>query len=175
MVTLLAVSVPSIPQLSTDAMILAGTGLVVAYSMIAGYGALVREAISIYVGIVLAGAFGETVYNYASNGPAANLPITQPTVQLALLVIPIILLQFGRRHVHGAHKHHMIITLLIAVLTAMLLISSVMAQLDSDTLSGITEASNLASWISHLRLVWLGAVPVAIGVSAIFKPKRHHQ
>jgi len=175
--SLLAVSLPStpsLPTLSTDALIVVTVGLVIAYSVLAGYAALVRESISVYVGLVLAAAFGRPLYDYLWQSTNGNLPVDQTVIQLTLLGIPIVLLMFGRRHTHGAHKHNIAITLALAVATAMLLVSSVLIQFDDTTRTIITAQSYLAGWIYDFRLLWLGAVPVLIGASALIKPRPHH-
>src|SRR5205823_4387068 len=122
-----------------------------------------------YVGLVLAASFGEPLYDYIARGHGA--PVSQTQVKLLLLVIPIILLQFGRRHEKHAHKHNVVITLIQAFLTAMLIASSVLSQLGPLELSRVTDQSSLASWIYDFRLLWLAGVPLAIAASALIKPK----
>lgn len=181
MVTLLAAqlptSVPNFPAPSANAVILLVIGLVLLYSLLAGYGALVRESISVYVGLVLAASFGKPLYDYASRSAGHNFPATQMEIQILLLVLPIVILQFAKLHIghagHHGHKHNPVVTLVLAILTALLMISSVLTQFDPLTLNRTIENSNLASWIYDLKLAWLGAVPLAIAASAIIKPRRH--
>jgi hypothetical protein len=166
---------PAMPALSTDLLILGAFGLVTAYALIAGQGALIREAISIYVGLVLASAFGEPLYNYIQQSSGSGFGVNQTMVNLALFAIPIVVLQFAHPHMKTRHKPSMIITLILAVLTAMLLISSVLEQLSAVDLNRLTDESNLAAQIYSLRLVWLGVVPIAIAAAAVFRPKEKHR
>lgn len=176
MVSLLAVALPtSIPSLSTNLIIIAAVVLVAIYGVVAGHAALVRESVSIYVGLVLASAFGAPAYSYLHKSAGGSLHITQTIVQLLLLLVPVLLLQFGRRHTTAHHKHNLIITGLLAVLAAMLLVSSVLNQLNPVMLSHVTDESPLASWAYDFRLAWLAAVPLAIAASALFKPKEHNR
>lgn len=181
MVTLFAIAgathLPhSLPSLSADAIIIGVIGLVVAYSLIVGYAALVREAISVYVGLVLANNFGPPLYVYLAHGGGKGYPVTQTEVQLFLLILPIVVLQFGRHHGHTAHKHSLIVTLIVALLTALLLVSSALSQLNPLSLGSTLNQSNLASWIYQFRLAWLGLVPLAIAFSALVTPRlKHHR
>jgi hypothetical protein len=161
----------TIPALSTDAIIVLATALVFVYGLVAGYTALVRESISVYVGLVLANSFGSAAYQAITHGADNRFPVTQTEVQLLLLIAPIVILQLTRRHGHSGHKHNLVVTALLAALASMLVISSVLSQLSQTELSTTLLNSNLASWIYDLRLLWLAAVPVAIGVTAIFHPK----
>ncbi|HEX7259466.1 MAG TPA: hypothetical protein VF272_00870 [Candidatus Saccharimonadia bacterium] len=177
MVTLLSTIPAAVPDfvsaLSLDAAIVVTTLLLVVYSVVRGHMALIREAISIYVGLVLSASLGEPVYDYLHNA-AASLPLNETAVKLFLLLAPVVVLQIGRHHPRGGHKHHLIITFVLAVMTGFLLISSVLNQLDQVTLSHALENSNLAAWIYEFKLVWLGAVPLAIAASAFLRPKGHH-
>ncbi|HSX41483.1 MAG TPA: hypothetical protein VLF21_02540 [Candidatus Saccharimonadales bacterium] len=164
-----------LPSLSTDAIIIGGTALVAVYGMLAGHGALVREAISVYVGIVIASTFGKPLYDYLQHSAGGGLGVSQTLVQMLLLVVPIVLLQFGHRAPHtGKHGYSHIVTFSLAVLTSMLIVSNVIAQFDDVTRGHILDQSNLASTIYNLRIAWIGLVPVAIAVSAILRPKDHH-
>lgn len=163
-----------IPAFSTDAIIVATMGLVVLYGMLAGYNPLVRESISVYVGLVIASTFGQPIYDYMANQAGNGFAVGQTAVNLSLFFLPIVLLQFVHRNApHGHHTASYMLTILLAVLASMLMVSSVLTQLDAVTLGHITDGSNLASWIYQLRLVWIGAVPVSIALGAIFRPKHH--
>jgi hypothetical protein len=168
-------SLSSLPQLSTDAFIIAGIGLVVVYGLAAGQVALMREAISIYVGIVLAATFGKPLYDFSLHSANGSLPVNQTVFQLALLLLPVILLQFGGHRDHRTkHRTSMIATLILAIATAMLLISSVLKQLNPVDLSHTLDGSNLASQIMNLWLVWVAAVPLAIAAAGIIRPREKH-
>ncbi|HUC87311.1 MAG TPA: hypothetical protein VMR75_03260 [Candidatus Saccharimonadales bacterium] len=163
----------TVPTLSTDATIIVITGLIFAYGVVAGYTALVRESISVYVGLVLANSFGNTAYDAITNNAGNHFPVSLTEVRLLLLIAPILILQFTRRHGHGAggHKHSLVVTLVLAALAAMLVVSSGLGQLSQTALANTVLNSNLASWIYQLRLLWLAAVPIAIAAGAILHPK----
>jgi len=168
----------ALPSLSVDGIILAVVGLVVVYTLIAGYAALVRESISIYVGLVLAGNFGRPLYEQITGGAGSKFSVSQTDVQMLLLIIPIVVLQFGRRHHHSAHRHNLVVTLISALLTALLLVSSALGQLSDLALTTTLEQSNLASWIYQFRLLWLALVPLAIVATGLLGSgvlKRHHK
>jgi hypothetical protein len=164
-----------IPALSTDALIIAAIALVAVFGFMAGVGLLARLAISIYVGLVLVNSFGPTFHATAVKGiEHGPFGLTLTMTNLLLFVIPIVLLQFGR---HGAHPHkkgHHLLTLLLGALTSMLLISSIITVLDPLSHSRVLTDSNLASQIYSLNLVWVVAVPLAIGALAFIKPKHPH-
>lgn len=162
--------VSNLPAFSTDILIFAALVLVALYGMIAGHAALIRESVSVYVGIVLAASFGKPLYDYIQQSAGGGLAVSESMIKLLLLLVPILLLQFGRKHGHDTGHHNIFVTLLLSILTAMLLVSSVIQQFDPVALSRITDQSNLASWIHDFYLVWLATVPIAIAVSAFFKP-----
>jgi hypothetical protein len=168
----------TIPTLSTDGAIIVITILIFVYGIIAGYTALVRESISVYVGLVLANSFGSAAYNAITHGTGSHFPVSSVDVRMVLLIAPILVLQLTRRHGHshgsGSHKHNLVVTLLLAALAAMLVVSSGLSQLSQSSLANTLLNSNLASWIYQLRLLWLAAVPIAIAVGAVLHP-RHRQ
>ncbi len=163
-----------LPAFSTDIIIILGAALVIGYGMLRGQGALIREAISTYVGLVLAATFGEPLYDYLQQQAGGGYGATQSMVQMVLLVLPIIILQFASHSPHMRHRTSHVITFILAVLTSMFLISSFLTQLSPSELKAVTDESNLATQIHRLHLIWLALVPAAIAVSAVFKPKEKH-
>ncbi|TAK89185.1 hypothetical protein EPO04_03755 [Patescibacteria group bacterium] len=167
-----------IPAFSIDLFIILGTALVCLYGAMAGQGALIRETISVYVGIVLASTFAEPLYNYSQQQAGGNYGVSKTIIGLLLLILPILILLLANRHHHIRRHSSLIVTLILAVLAAMLLISSIIAQFDSAAVQTITNESNLASQINSFHLAWLGLVPLAIGASMLFhrseeKRRRH--
>jgi hypothetical protein len=161
----------AIPAINTDAMIIATVLLAIVYAVIAGHTAIARLAASIYVGLVLASTFGGIVH---ANTTQAAFKISSEAARLALLALPVVLIQLGHHRVHTTkHQTHFVITSLLGVLTAMLIIASVLLQLEPGSREAITKESNLASLIYSLQLWWLGLVPVAIAAVAFIRPKRH--
>ena len=146
-------SIPVIPHPSTDLVIILGGGLVVLYGLMRGQGALIREAISTYVGLVLAATYGKTLFQYIQVHAGGGYGVSQTIVQMILLLLPVLILQFAHHTPTMRHKSNFIITVILAVLTAMFLISSVLSQFSPVDLNHITEESNLASQIYGLRYV----------------------
>ncbi len=164
----------TIPNFSVDFIIFGVVLLVVAYGLLAGQAALIRESISIYVGLVLANTFGPFLFEY-SKSAAPNFPVSETAIKIALLILPIIVLQFAHFKSHTKHATSTLITLVLAVLSSMLLISSILSQFDANDLERITTESNLAAQITNLQLLWLALVPIAIAAAALFRPKpKHH-
>lgn len=163
------------PAFSTDLFIILTVLIVGVYGVVGGQGALIRETISAYVGIVLAATFGGPLYEFSKAQAGGSLPFEQSVINLMLLILPILILQIAHRRHHVRQHSSMIITLILAVLAALLLISSVIAQLSPLTISRITEESNLAAQIYNFKLAWLGLVPVAIAASAIFNSRSQHK
>lgn len=167
-----------IPAFSIDLFIILGTALVCLYGAMAGQGALIRETISVYVGIVLASTFAEPLYSYSQKQAGGGFGVSQTIIGLLLLILPILILLVASRHHHIRRHTSLIITFIIAILAAMLLISNIIAQFDPVAIQRITEESNLAYQIYTYKLAWLGLVPLAIGASVIFhrseEKKRRH-
>lgn len=164
----------SIPNFSVDFIIFGIVLLVVTYGLLAGQAALIRESISIYVGLVLANTFGSALFEY-SKSVAPNFPVSETAINIALLILPIVVLQFAHFKSHTKHATSTLITLVLAVLSSMLLIASILAQFDYNELERITTESNLATQIVNLQLLWLALVPVAVAAAALFRPKpKHH-
>lgn len=167
-----------IPAFSIDLFIILGTALVCLYGAMAGQGALIRETISVYVGIVLAATFAEPLYKFSQQQAGGGFGVSQTIIGLLLLVLPIVILLLANRHHHIRRHSSLMITLILAVLASLLLISNVIAQFDSVAIQRITEESNLAYQIYTYKLAWLGLIPLAIGASVIFhrseEKKRRH-
>lgn len=165
----------NIPAFSTDVLIVAATLLVAMYGLLAGQAALIREAISIYVGLVIALYFGKPLFDYLQQSAGGNLPVNQSSVQLILLALPIIMLQFAHHKAHIKAHSSIVMTFILALLVALLAVSSVITQLDPVALNRIRTDSNLASWIYDLRLAWIGLVPVSIAMTAILQRRQAHR
>lgn len=164
-----------IPALSTDFLVIATGLLVIIYSLVAGQGALIRESISVYVGLVMANTFGGPLYEYSKTASLGSFSVTETMVRLVLLAFPVVLLMFAHMRSHTRHKSSSIVTIVLAILTSLLLISSVLAQLDSATLASVTDESTLALMIHQFQLAWVGGVVIAIAIAAFFRPKdKHH-
>lgn len=160
-----------IPAFSIDLFIILGTALVCLYGAMAGQGALIRETISVYVGIVLATTFAEPLYKFSQQQAGGGFGVSQTIIGLLLLVLPIVILLLANRHHHIRRHSSLIITLILAVLASLLLISSVISQFNAEAIKSITDESNLAAQIYTFRLAWLGLVPLAIGASVLFHRK----
>lgn len=164
-----------IPALNTDSLIFATIALVVVYGVVAGQMGVMRLAISTYVGLVLAATFAKPIFDATNQGNFGGTVVSITIVQLVLFIVPVVLLQLGHHGHHVRMKGSKIVALVMAVLTALLLVSSTFSQLDATTLKSVIDGSNIASWIYDFRLWWLGLVPVGIAAEVFFRPKpRHH-
>lgn len=157
-----------IPALSIDLFIILAAALVCGYGVLAGQGAMIRETISVYVGIVLAATFAEPIYSYSQQQAGGGFGVSQTIIGLILLTLPIIILLLASRRHHVRHHDSIIITLILGVFASLLLISSIIQQFDAASIESITNESNLAAQIYTYRLAWLGLVPIAIGASILF-------
>lgn len=164
----------AIPSFSIDFIIFGVTLLVVVYGLVAGQAALIRESISIYVGLVLANTFGTALFEYSKTA-SASFPVSETAIKIALLLLPIVVLQFAHFKSHTRHATSTVITIVLAILSSMLLISSILSQFSYNDLDRLTTESNLAAQIYGLQLLWLALVPVAVAAAALFRPKpKHH-
>jgi glucan phosphoethanolaminetransferase (alkaline phosphatase superfamily) len=146
------------------------------YGLVAGQASLIRESISVYVGIVLATTFGGPLYEYSKNASLGSFQVTETMVKLVLLALPVVLLMFAHMRSHTKHHASIIVTLVLAIFSSLLVVSSVLMQLDPVNLSHVTDESTLALMINQFQLAWLGAVPIMIAIAAFFKPRdRHHK
>ncbi len=164
----------SIPNLvlNTNTVMAIVLSLVLLYGLILGQSKLKTFALSAFVGLVMVLTFADGAFTLLHKfhfDLGGHLSLT--VVKLALFVIPVLILEFGHR---DKSKNHggTTVTLILAVLTAALLISSVLTFLDSQQSSRIINESIIAHWIYALRLVWLVAVPIAV-VGENFIPAKH--
>lgn len=166
----------AIPALSVDATILVVVLAVMAYAIFAGFFPLTRLAAGVYIGLVLVATFGAKVYQMSQGGVAGGSGvITRSMVQLALFILPLVLVQIGHPLRSHAHKVNMIFLLILGLLTALLVVAGGISVLDGAELQSTLSQSNLASQIYNLRLPLIAAVPIAMAVAAIFhrKPRGH--
>lgn len=147
--------------------------LVLLYGLLLGQQKLKTFALSAFVGLVMVLTFADGLMNllHKSN---INLGghLSLSLIKLVLFVIPVIILEFGHKE-KGKSRGGITMTLILAVLTAALLISSVISFLASDTAQMVIHQSILADWIYTFRLVWLIAVPIAV-VGENFIPSKSH-
>lgn len=148
-------------------------GLVVVYGLLAGHSKIRTLALSTYVGIVLASELGETIHHllsHSSNSTAAGLGIG--IVRLVLFAAPIVLLEISRRNSHGRGAHTgMLVTLILSILTAGLIISEGLAQLEGPTLTRITHNSIVAFELFKYHLWLVAVVPLFIIAESFVKSK----
>lgn len=153
---------PSSLHIGTDASIIAVIGLMIVYGIVASQMALARLAASIYVGLVLALYATPAVRDAIGSSSFGGVNATQSIIQLALLAAPVALLQLAHHHVHGRGRSSLVQVLIMALLTAFLIVAAVIMQLDAVTQNNILEGSLIASSIYEMRLAWIAGVPAAI-------------
>lgn len=163
-----------LPQLSTDLIMGTIAGLVVVYGLLAGHAKVRTLALSTYVGIVLASELGDSVHNllgHSSNHAASGLGLG--VVRLALFATPIVLLEISRRSGHsrgGAHTG-MLVTIILSILTAGLIISEGLAQLEGSVLTHITHSSSVAFELYRYHLWVVAIVPIFIIAEGFIKSR----
>jgi hypothetical protein len=162
-------------QFTPDVVIALVLALSVVYGLILGHNKLKTLALSVYVGVVLAGTFGRPLFELLQRSHFdLNGRLGQATVQLIVFGLPVILLEFGRKE-HGRKRARggFGMTFILCVLTAALVISSALALLDPTAVADITGRSILAKEIYTFRLWWLALVPAAVIGENFIKPKEH--
>jgi hypothetical protein len=166
----------ALPSLSVDAIILLVVIVVVGYALFAGFLPLTRLAAGVYIGLVLVGTFGATLYHMSQGGVAGGSSVVnQSMVQLALFILPLAIVQIGHPLRSHVHKVNIVFLLILGVLTALLVVAGGLSALNGIALQTTLDQSNLASQIYNLRLPLIAAVPIAMAVGAIFhrKPRGH--
>lgn len=162
------------PAITIDLVIAGVIAMVIIYGVFLGHNKLRTFALSVFVGIVMVLTFAESLFtvlqkaNWTFGGK-----VTLPAVKIALFSIPVVALEFGRKDgKRGGNSFAL--TLLLSVLTAALLISSVFSFLDDGSITNITDKSQLANWIYSFRLVWLAAVPITVIIDSLMGGKKSH-
>ncbi|HSX14854.1 MAG TPA: hypothetical protein VLE72_03015 [Candidatus Saccharimonadales bacterium] len=165
----MAMNIPAIDFSATLVIILIIAAVVV-YGLMAGHAKVRNLAMSTYVGIVLASQLGSGIQDYLSKHGHDNINIG--AIRLALFIAPIVLLEVSRRHrSRGAHAG-MSVTVILAVLTAGLIISMGLGQLEGATLAHITDNSTLAFELYTYRLWLVAIVPIFIIAEAFIAQSR---
>jgi hypothetical protein len=157
-------------NLSTDILILLTIALVVMCGMLLGHNKVKTFALSVYVGIVLATQLGSTVHGFLISHGISLMTIAQ--TRILLLIAPILILELGKTHYRKGHRGSFILTLVLSVLVAALIISSILSLLEPDSLKNVLDQSSLAWPLYHFRLWWVAAVPVAVLIESFARSKR---
>ncbi len=143
--------------------------LILLYGLFLGQNKLKTFALSCFAGLVMVMTFAngaETLLHKTSFGGHFGLTM----VKIILFALPVVVLEFGHKE-KSKSKSRISMTVILAVLTAALLISSIISFLDSGAASNILRSSILADWIYTFRLAWLVAVLVVIAAEN-FLPSR---
>lgn len=151
------IGLPSL-ALNTNTIMAVVLTLVLLYGLLLGQQKLKTFALSAFVGLVMVITFADGLASIVQKG-GGNFSLT--VIKLVLFTVPVILLEFGHKE-KSKGSGSLTVTLLLAVLTSALLISSVLSFLNSATVSNITKESILADWVYSFRLAWLIAVPATI-------------
>ncbi len=146
---------------SIDAAIFLTIGLMLVGGFVLGQHKVKTFVLSVYVGIVLATELGQPVFDFLSGrGLTMGGAIGIAKVRIMLLALPVIGLELGHNKQNRGQRRGMVLTMILAVLTAALLISSVIFLLEPEGRQQALDRSTLASIFYGLRLWWLAAVPV---------------
>ncbi len=160
----------TIPNLTTDLVILAVLSVAVIYGLVLGHNKLKLFALSVYVGLVLAQVFGDPLHNLIKNQIGLSLNVAK----LVVFILPQVLLEIGQRETSRRRpKGGMIMTLVLCVLTGCLVISAGISLFDTDSIKRTVEGSSLAAGIYGLRLWWIAGVPLAVIGENFIKTREH--
>lgn len=151
-----------VPQvnLTPDLTIVAIIGAVTAYGLLLGRNKVKTLALSVYVGIVLGSQLAPGIQHLVTS----KVPASGGWLPLILFVLPLLLLELGRREHfgRGSRKGGMGMTLVLCVLVAALTISAGIEFISEAQRADILRTSSLAAGIYGLRLWWIGLVPLAV-------------
>lgn len=164
----------TLPHISPtpDIIILGVFGLIIVYSILLGRSKIKTLALSAYVGIVLSSEMGTTLYKLLANR-GLHFELNLNNFLLLLFMLPLLILSLGRNHGRGDNKGSLLVNLILALLTAALVVSSGLRLLETSTLERLLGESTLATAIYSLRLWWIGVVPLLI-ISSSFIHKKEH-
>src|SRR4051794_12218268 len=100
-------------SITPDIIIIGIMGLIAAYGILLGPEKIRTLAISAYVGIVLATQLGNSAAKLVQ-GSGTTHTVSGTIIKLGLLILPVALLELGRRHKGGRHGfHHGLVATLI--------------------------------------------------------------
>jgi hypothetical protein len=153
-------------SLTTDLVIIAIIIALVAYGLLVGQNKLKTLALSVYVGIVLAGELGPIV--------ARMVSLSEDSAKLILFIAPIVILEIGRKTKARGQHVGPVMTLILGLATAGLAISSGLHLLGEDTRKDILSDSSLATLIYAARLWWIAGVPLAVVGESLLKFREEH-
>jgi hypothetical protein len=165
-------SLPNI-HVSPDMIIISVVLFALLYGLLLGQHKIKTFALSVYVGIVIANELGQMVYGLLTrNHWNFHGALTPGEVRLALFMVPILLLEIGRRERRvKSHEGGMGLTIILAVLTSALVLSSALSLLDPATRRPLVESSFLATELYNLRIWWILAVPVVVIGKSLMRHK----
>jgi hypothetical protein len=159
-------------NLNTDILVLLTFALIVTCGVLLGHHKVRIFAMSVYVGIVLATELGTVIYNFLNTHALGYFTLGQ--VRIFLMIAPIIILELGRRerYKRGA-RGNLIMTLVLSVLVAALIISSIVGLLEDGSRQEILAQSSVVWPLYQFRLWWVAAVPVAVLLESFMQSKDH--
>lgn len=164
-----------LPQvnLSIDAAIFGTIVALIIAGAVLGQSKVKTFALSVYVGLVLAGELGQPIFDFLNGrGMTFGGRMGVATVRLLLLIIPVVGLELGHNKHQRGQRRGMVLTMILCLMTAALLVASALALLEPEPRQAILDQSTLASLFYGLRLWWIAAVPVVAIVESLVKPKR---
>jgi hypothetical protein len=100
--------------------------------------------------------------------------LTVGEVRIAMLVLPIFILELGRReHFKKGSRGNLIMTMVLSTLVAALIVSSTLHLLQPDTREIVLQQSAIVWPLYHWRLWWILAVPVAVLFESFVRGREH--
>jgi hypothetical protein len=165
---MLTVSIMQLPVINATIILSAGLVLGALYGMIAGKQRLRLLILSIYVGIVISNQLTDAVKPYVTL-------LSREQLSWAMLGLPILVFGFfGVVHAKNHAKGAAIANIVVGLLTAALITSSVLTSLPTSTQSYLKSDSFLAIHLLQIHPWLLGLLPVVALVLGFIKSEKGH-
>lgn len=147
-------AIPSMPALNSSIIAIAVILAAGVYGLVAGKQRLRILILSIYVGIVLAGAFDATVAPYLKMlGP--------DQISLVLLGVPIVIFGFfGVMHAKHHAKGATIANIIVGLLAGCLIVAAALHLFPTSEMTAVDNGSYIATLLQQYYLFFLGGLPV---------------
>ncbi|HEY6736154.1 MAG TPA: hypothetical protein VI322_00395 [Candidatus Saccharimonadia bacterium] len=156
-----------LPALNITMLIGAGLALGAVYGIVAGKQRLRILILSVYVGIVLSQQVVDPLVPYAHG-------LSRDQLSWVLLGVPILIFGFfGVMHAKGHNKGALIANVIVGLLTAALIISTIVSVLPPSEQANLNRDSFLAINLGQAHLWLLGLLPVVALLLGFMRSEKH--